>query len=144
MRYTLDEQQCRNLSVSKRREWLLTNGIGGYAAGTPCGANTRRYHGLLVAAVNPPAERMVLLAGLDASVQSGTSNPVGISTNQYPGALHPEGYLYLKHFHVDREASWIYRTGDVEVEKSLRLHPGENAVTIEFENIGEKPFVLTL
>ena len=55
MRYTLDEQQCKNLAVSKRREWLLTNGIGGFAMGTPSGANTRRYHGHLVAATNPPA-----------------------------------------------------------------------------------------
>lgn len=112
--------------------------------GTPCGANTRRYHGLLVAATEPPATRMVLLAGIDAFVQSGSSNPVGISTNQYPGALYPEGYLYLKHFHVDQEAAWIYRAGDVEVERSLRLHPGVNACTIEYENIGLAPLILTL
>jgi glycogen debranching enzyme len=144
MRYSLDERQCRNLAVSKRREWLLTNGIGGYAMGTPCGANTRRYHGLLVAATTPPATRLVLLAGVDAFVQSGSSNPVGISTNQYPGALYPDGYLYLKHFHVEGEATWIYRVADMEIERSLRMHAGANACTLEFVNIGERPFSLTL
>lgn len=144
MRFSLDEQQCRNLAVSKQREWLLTNGLGGYAMGTACGANTRRYHGLLVAATVPPATRYVLLAGVDVFVHSGLSNPVGLSSNQYPGAMYPEGYLYLRHFHVDREAVWIFRAGDVEVEKSLRMHDGVNACTLEYENIGEKPFTLTI
>src|SRR5512141_2729265 len=136
MRYVLEEQQCRNLAVSKQREWLLTNGLGGFAMGTPWGANTRRYHGLLVAATDPPATRTVLLPAVDAFVQVAGSNPVGLTTNQYPGALHPEGYLYLRHFHVDQEAVWIYRAGEVEVEKSLRMHQGENGCTLEYGNIG--------
>ncbi len=144
MRYTLDEQQCQNLALSKRKEWLLTNGIGGYAMGTPCGANTRRYHGLLVAATNPPASRYVLLPAVDMFVQSGNSNPIGLSANQYPGAMYPQGYLYLRHFHVDQEAVWIYRAGEMELEKSLRLHPGANACTIEYTNIGSEPYALTL
>jgi glycogen debranching enzyme len=144
MRYILDEQQCRNLAVSKSREWLLTNGLGGYAMGTPCGANTRRYHGLLVAATVPPATRYVLLAGIDAFVQSGLSNPVGISTNQYPGAIYPDGYLYLKHFHVDQEAVWIYHASELDIEHSVRIHDEVNAVTIEYSNIGERAFTLTL
>lgn len=144
MRYSLDGRQCANLSVSKRREWLLTNGLGGYAMGTPCGANTRRYHGLLVAAVHPPADRMVLLANVDAFIQSGLSNPIGVSVNQYQGALYPEGHLYLRSFHVDEEAAWGYRAGDLEVERSLRMHPGENAITLEYANVGSHPFTLTL
>lgn len=144
MRYILDEQQCQNLSVSTNREWLLTNGIGGYAMGTASGVNTRRYHGLLVAATEPPASRFVLFAGIDEFVQAAPSNPIGISTNQYPGAVFPEGYLYLRHFHVDQEASWIFRAGAVEIEKSLRLHPGVNACTLEYENIGERAFTLTV
>lgn len=144
MRYSLDEQQCRNLAVSKRREWLLTNGIGGFAMGTACGANARRYHGMLVAATEPPATRMVLLAGIDVFVQGQGVNPVGLSTNQYPGAIYPEGYQYLKHFHVDQEAVWIFRAGDLELEKCLRVHPGVNACTAEFTNIGDKSLSLTL
>lgn len=112
--------------------------------GTPCGANTRRYHGLLVAAVRPPADRMVLLANVDAFIQSGLSNPIGVSVNQYQGALYPEGYLYLRSFHVDEEAVWGYRAGDLEVERSLRMHPGENAITLEYANVGSHAFTLTL
>ncbi|MBN9501194.1 MAG: glycogen debranching enzyme N-terminal domain-containing protein, partial [Armatimonadetes bacterium] len=69
MTYRLGEQQCGNLEVSTKREWLLTNGIGGYAMGTPSGINTRRYHGHLIAAIHPPADRMVLLAAMDAFIQ---------------------------------------------------------------------------
>ena len=103
MKFTLDEQQCRNLEFSTRREWLLPNGIGGYAMGTASGINTRRYHGLLVAAVEPPAKRMVMLATVDAFVQ-GEGNPIGVSANQYPGAIYPEGFHYLRSFSVEREA----------------------------------------
>ena len=55
------ESICRDLDAACRREWLETNGIGGFASSTITGLNTRRYHGLLVAATNPPAGRIVLL-----------------------------------------------------------------------------------
>ena len=93
-RYRLNESQCQNLEVSKRREWLLTNGIGGFAMGSASGINTRRYHGLLVAATHPPTGRMVLLAGIDDYATSG-SNRLPLSTNEYPGATYPDGYAYL-------------------------------------------------
>ena len=53
-------ETCRNLESALSREWLVTNGLGGYASGTVAGVNTRRYHGLLVASMNPPVQRMVL------------------------------------------------------------------------------------
>jgi hypothetical protein len=59
----LDPQICRNLEPAARREWLVTDGLGGYASGTVAGVNTRRYHGLLVASLKPPVQRMVLLPG---------------------------------------------------------------------------------
>ena len=65
MIYSLDSQQCRNLGVSTKSEWLLPNGIGGFAMGTASGINTRRYHGLLIAAINPPTDRRLLLAAVD-------------------------------------------------------------------------------
>src|SRR5579862_8156475 len=100
MRYRLDEQQCQNIDLSTRREWLLSNGIGGFAMGTAGGINTRRYHGSLVAATQPPAGRMLLLAAIDAFVQT-DANPLGISANQYPGAIYPEGFHFLREFSVD-------------------------------------------
>lgn len=135
MRYTLDEQQCRNLEVSTHREWVLTNGIGGFAMGTAGGINTRRYHAHLVAATTPPTGRMVLLAAVDAFVQT-DGNPMGISSNQYPGAIYPEGFHYLKQFSVGRSATWKYRASGSEITKHLTIHPGENAVTVRYKNEG--------
>src|SRR5205809_5074084 len=60
---TLGREICGNLAEALRREWLVTNGIGGYASGTVAGVNTRRYHGLLVATLAPPVERTVLVGG---------------------------------------------------------------------------------
>lgn len=143
MIYRLDAQQCGNLEVSARREWLLPNGIGGYAMGTPSGINTRRYHGLLVAAIKPPADRMVLLASMDAFIQ-GSGNPIGLSANQYPGTVFPEGYHYLKSFAVGQSATWLYEANQMKLAKRLYIHPGENAATLEYENTGNQPFLLTL
>jgi glycogen debranching enzyme len=144
MRYALNDQQCQNVELSSRREWLLTNGIGGFSMGTACGINTRRYHGHLVAATRPPTERTVLLAQIDATIQ-GEGNPVGISSNQYPDAIFPEGYQYQQGFAVTGvAATWSFRASGLEVEKSIFMHPGVNAVSVRYENKGKKPFLLTL
>jgi predicted glycogen debranching enzyme len=143
MIYSLDEQQCRNVEVSTRKEWVLPNGIGGYAMGTASGINTRRYHGHLIAATTPPTGRMVLLANIDAFIQAGV-NPLGISANQYPGAMYPEGFHYLRGFSVGKAACWHYRAAGLEIIKRLFVHPGENATTIEYENVGTQAYTLTL
>lgn len=142
MVYCLDAASCRNFDVSSSREWLLANGHGGYATGTVSGANTRRYHGHLVAATTPPTGRMVLLANIDAFVQA-EGGPIGISTNQYPGALNPEGYLYLESFKAGRSVEWVWRLpGGLGVRKTLSLVG--TATTVRYTNIGEKAILLTL
>jgi len=143
MAYILSERQCTNLEVSARREWLLTNGIGGYAMGTAAGINTRRYHGLLVAADPPPANRIVLLEAMDASIQ-GSGGVIGISTNQYPEALYPEGFQRLVRFSAGEVAHWRYAAEGLQVDTKLRMHAGENAVTLSYRNSGSKPFLLIL
>ena len=143
MRYTLDGNQCRNFEISSKKEWLLTNGIGGYAMGTVSTANARRYHGLLVAATEPPATRMVLLANLEVEIRT-EANPVALSTHQYQDAIHPEGYLALQEFTLDEVAEWTYRAAGTQVVKTLAMHPGKNAVTITFKNTGKKACQLTL
>lgn len=143
MAYILDEQACKNPEVSTRREWLLTNGLGGFAMGSASGINTRRYHGHLVAATEPPATRMVLLAGVDAFVQT-SANPTGISANQYPGTIFPQGYLFLQSFAAGAAAVWQYRGPDFAVDKVLRIHEGANAVTLEYINRTDAPMLLTL
>ncbi len=143
MRYVLDATQCRNYEVSSRREWLLTNGIGGFSMGTVSGANTRRYHGLLVAATSPPETRMVLLASMEISIQ-GQGNPIGLSCNQYSGAVHPEGYQFIDSFEVGDEAIWNFKASGMQLQKRLRLHPEENTCTITYTNTGTTGYELTL
>jgi predicted glycogen debranching enzyme len=143
MRYSLDEVKCRNLDYSSKREWLLTNGLGGFAMGSVSGINTRRYHGHLVAATKPPTDRMVLLAAIDTFVQT-DGTPIGLSCNQYPGAVFPEGYHYLRGFTVGKKAVWRYRAVGLELEKRLALHPGSNTSTIIYQNVGDASFLITL
>ena len=65
---------CGELEIAESREWLVTNGLGGYASGTVAGTTTRRYHGLLVAALQPPVKRTMLVSGLDETVRYLGSN----------------------------------------------------------------------
>lgn len=141
--YNLNDQECRSLDISARREWLLTNGIGGFAMGSASGLNTRRYHGLLVVAIRPPTDRMVLLASMDAFIKCG-SDSIGISSNQYPGTIFPEGFLYLRSFSTNGDATWVYEGKGMSVQRTIRMHPGQNAVTIAYKNVGSGQCELTL
>src|SRR5713226_7169912 len=93
------QEICGNLDAALRREWLETNGLGGFASSTIAGMNTRRYHGLLVAATRPPTGRMVLLSKLEETLVVDSAR-FELSTNQYAGAAYPEGYLLLTAFRL--------------------------------------------
>ena len=86
----VNADRLQDLSASRSSEWLVTNGRGGFAMGTVSQMLTRRYHGLLVAAVKPPVERFVLLAKLDATVTV-EGLTYELATNDYPEAVHPQG-----------------------------------------------------
>lgn len=111
--------------------------------GTASGANTRRYHGLLVAALENSAERMVLLANLEAHVTV-NGESFGLSTNQYVGAIHPKGYSRLESFEAGDAVEWKYSIGNARISKRVRLHPGKNACTVEYRNDGSEAIALTL
>ncbi len=82
------------------REWLVTNGIGGFASSTVIGCNTRRYHALLCAATRPPLGRMVLVNKADETLTVGARS-FDLGSNQYPGTIQPAGFQYLREFHLD-------------------------------------------
>src|ERR1700751_5464303 len=88
---------CRNLDAALRREWLETNGLGGFASSTINGINTRRYHGLLVAATKPPVGRFVLLSKLEETLLLGDRS-FDLSANRYPGVVHPQASGTLSSF----------------------------------------------
>src|SRR5436853_991496 len=101
------ETVCNNLDATAGREWLETNGIGGFASATITGCHTRRYHGLLVAATKPPVGRLVLLSKLEETlVVNGREFELG--TNRYPGAVHPQGFRLLKQFRLDPFPTFLF------------------------------------
>lgn len=122
---------CRDPQAATRREWLETNGIGGYASSTIAGLNTRRYHGLLTAATKPPVGRVVLLSKLEETLVIGERR-YELSANQYPGVVHPQGYQYLKGFRLDPFPVFTYEVEGVEVEKSVFMIRGENSTAIRY------------
>src|SRR5437660_8712319 len=101
------------------REWLVTNGLGGYASSTAPGLNTRKYHGLLVAAMAPPVRRMVLLSRVEESVQC-NGRSVDLACNEYPGVIHPQGQNLLRAFHHEPFPRWAYQGDGWTIEKQLR------------------------
>jgi predicted glycogen debranching enzyme len=131
-----DEAICRDLHLSSSREWLETDGLGGYASSTICGMNTRRYHGLLVAATRPPVGRMVLLSKIEETLTV-NGKSYELSVNRYPGVVHPAGHLYLKQFRLDPFPVFLYEMGGIQLEKSILMLHGENATVIRYELRGQ-------
>src|ERR1700737_3482803 len=114
---------CSNLDDALTREWIETNGIGGYASSTIIGLNTRRYHGLLVAATKPPAGRMVLLSKMEETVIL-NGRRYDLSTNRYPGVVHPAGYLFLAEFRLDPFPTFVFHVEGLEIEKRVFMVHG--------------------
>jgi predicted glycogen debranching enzyme len=127
-------ETCRDLSLALTHEWLETNGLGGFASSTIAGLNTRRYHGLLIAATRPPVGRMVLLSKLEDVLIIGGKR-VELSANQYPGAIHPQGYQYQTRFRLDPFPIFTYETGGVEIEKTVFMPHGENTTVVQYRII---------
>ena len=108
-----------------RREWLVTNGLGGYASGTLAGVNTRRYHGLLVAALAPPVERTVLVAAsIDWATYDGRR--YALSTHEYgDGTIDPDGYRHIVSFALEGSLPvWTYALGDALLERRIWMAQG--------------------
>ena len=112
-----------------RREWLETNGLGGYAMSTATGENTRRYHGLLVAATQPPVGRAVLLSKLEETLVLGEKR-VDLSTNRFPGTIHPEGFHLLTGFRMEPFPTFTWEVDGIVVEKEVFMPHGENTVCV--------------
>jgi predicted glycogen debranching enzyme len=123
---------CGNLENALRREWLETNGLGGFALSTLAGLNTRRYHGLLVAATQPPVGRMVLLSKLEETLTV-DGQSFELSANQYPGSIHPHGFEFLQEFRLDPFPTFVFEAGGVRVVKTIFMIHGENATVVQYE-----------
>ncbi len=134
----------RDDSAALQREWLVTNGIGGYASATLAGANTRRYHGLLVAALDPPLGRAVLLSKLEETItitgEEGSQTAAALSANLYPGALYPTGHRLLASWNSLPAPTWIWELADgARLEKRIWMEHGRNTTYIAYRLLDAPP-----
>lgn len=123
----------QNYETASRREWLATNGIGGYASSSLAGANTRRYHGLLVPAFAPPLGRAVLLSKLEEEVRVEDALYL-LSANKYPSVVQPQGFRHLVHYESHPVPTWTYtfHEGTVTLQKRVWMPHGKNTVYIQY------------
>ncbi len=125
-------------------EWLETNGLGGWSGSTIIGCHSRRYHGLLVAATVPPAERVSLVSKLDETiVVEGKRNELG--TNNYGNTVQPQGYKYLTGFKKELFPEFLYEVEGIKLRKTIGMIQNENTVVIEYEVLeADAPFTMEL
>lgn len=143
---TFGREICGNLATAESREWLVTNGIGGFASGTLAGMLSRQYHGILVAALKPPLDRTVLVSKLEE-----TADYLGISyplyTNRWQGGIvDPHGYRYMESFSLDGTIPvWRYALGDALLEKRIWMQQGANTTYVLYSLIrGTAPVSLSI
>lgn len=131
-----DREVCGDLYDAESREWLVTNGIGGYAFGTMAGLQTRCYHGLLVAALHPPLGRTLLVAKFDETARY-ASKDFALSTNRWAdGTLAPQGFLNMESFCLEGTTPvWTFAVADALIEKRIFMPSGENSTYVLYRVI---------
>lgn len=145
----ISQQNCQNLHIALRTEWLETNGIGGYASSNIHNCNTRKYHGLLVAGLADPAGRFTLLSKYEDSIVTPTGE-FSLSSNCYPGVMHPDGHRYLTEFHLAEGPVFRYQVPGALIQKRILMIQGQNTVLVEYRLLeyrlgqGEAPVRLRL
>jgi glycogen debranching enzyme len=125
---------CGNLDSAAAREWLVTNGIGGYASGTVAGLLTRRYHGLLIAALQPPLGRTLMATKLEEIVHY-NQQVYALSTDRWAnGSVDPQGYRHIEHFALEGTVpTWRFACGDALLEKRIWMQQGANTTYVQYQ-----------
>ncbi len=127
-----DHNVCSDLDQTRNLEWLETNGLGGFSSSTITGLNTRRYHGLLTAATKPPGSRFVLLSKIEETLLI-EGRHHDLSSNQYAGAVYPQGHRHLEEFRLDPFPVFLYRVEGIEIQKRVFMVHGENTTVVEYD-----------
>ncbi|MBI5957386.1 MAG: glycogen debranching enzyme N-terminal domain-containing protein, partial [Chloroflexi bacterium] len=122
-----------SLDLMMRREWLVTNGVGGYAMGSLSGTRTRRYHSFLTASLKPPAQRTVMVANLDTWLDiDGRRSPL-VTHEWAAGVVLPDGYRQLESFHLDGAIPvLVWGVGDVRIVQRIWMAHGQNTTYITY------------
>jgi len=136
---TLSIEKLSNFEDAIRKEWIVTNGLGGYASSTVLGINTRKYHGLLVAAFHPPRDRRVCLAKLDEEISIG-NNVYPLGSNEFQNGIFPQGYLFLKEFSISPFPRYVYTLRGIEVRKTIFMPYEKNAVITVYNVLNKSGF----
>ncbi|HZD11662.1 MAG TPA: amylo-alpha-1,6-glucosidase [Candidatus Binatia bacterium] len=124
---------CSRLETAEGREWLVTNGIGGFAMGTVAGLLTRRYHGLLIAALDPPLDRTLLLAKLDEDVKYDGQQYALFVNRWADGALEKDGLRYMERFQLEGSTPvWTFALADALLEKRIWMQRGANTTFVHY------------
>jgi predicted glycogen debranching enzyme len=135
-----------DLAAAEPREWLVANGLGGFASGTVAGSLTRRYHGLLIAALEPPRRRTLLVAKLDETAEY-DGELFSLSTNRWrSGVVDPQGYRHIKRFRLEGTTPvWTFACAAARVQKRIWMQPGANTTYIQYTYLhGSRALLLTL
>jgi len=131
---------CGELTESERREWWLANGLGAFAAGTVAGTLTRRYHGLLVAPVQPPLGRVLVLAKADATLVDGDAATALFANRWGDGSLAPASHVHIESFQLDgRMPVWRWAVGAWVVEQRIWMEPGAHTTCIAWRLVATPP-----
>lgn len=125
--------RCAKIEISGELEWIVTNGIGGYASGTVGGPLTRCYHGLLVAALDPPVRRELLVTALDETLHT-DDGVFPLYTDRYSdGRTEPEGFQQIYSFCLNGTVPvWTFEAGNVRLTKSVRMVHGKNTTCVRY------------
>lgn len=142
--YFFGKSDWRTFEQGAQKEWLVTNGIGGYASSTIINANTRKYHGLLIAAHKPPGWRVVLLSKLDERFSSGPCT-YNLAANQHASGFTELGFIHLQQVRIEPFPTFTYSFGDNFLEKTVFMAHGSNTTVILYRVLnGTLPGVLKL
>jgi predicted glycogen debranching enzyme len=124
---------CGSLETAEEREWLVTNGIGGFASGTVAGSSTRRYHGLLVAALEPPVGRTQLVSAMDETIHYAGAEWELASHRWASGTVDSRGILHLQSFHLEgMKPVWTFALADALLEKRVWMRQAENTTYVQY------------
>ncbi|HEX7734973.1 MAG TPA: amylo-alpha-1,6-glucosidase [Ktedonobacteraceae bacterium] len=151
---SLEKELCSDVTAGLDREWLVTNGLGGYASGSILGATTRGYDGLLVAALRPPVDRFVLVTKADEEITLPDGQVLRLGVNEYEdGTIDPQGQTYLASFALEGDIPcFTYQlTPDLRLEKRIWMEYGENTTYVQYllrdassQEPDDKPLLLTI
>src|ERR1043165_6632196 len=132
MQLKKDKTTLHDFKEAIRHEWLETNGLGGWASSSIIGCNTRRYHGLLVASIVPPADRMALVSKLEETIIV-DNQQIQLGVNNYGGVIHPNGNQHQVLFKKDLFPQFFYEVAGIKLKKTIAMVYEENSTLVIYD-----------